>query len=86
MTDYAKGIAIALGRRCECSGSRGRRPATHRINPYNSPYDAFDRHPGARARRAYPPSAHERQHELLFCYRGSEQADMGQLRRRPEAF
>ena len=84
MSDHAKGIVIALG------AEDGElfwqpRPSTgyviNKINPYNSPYDAFSTgiqvlEPGAHIRR----HAHERQHELLFCYRGTGQADIeGQL-------
>ena len=89
MSDYAKGIAIALGPE---DGELFWQPlpstgyVINKINPYNSPYDAFSTgiqvlEPGAHIRR----HAHERQHELLFCYRGSGQADIeGRLpRRRP---
>ena len=49
----------------------------NKINPHNSPYDAFStglqmlKH-GAHIRR----HAHERSHELLFCYQGTGQAEV----------
>ena len=60
----------------------------NKFNPYNSPYDTFSTglqvlEPGAHVRR----HAHERSHELLFCYRGTGQADIeGELHDiRPES-
>jgi len=49
----------------------------NKISPYNSTYDAFSTglqvlEPGAHIRR----HAHERSHELLFCYQGRGQADV----------
>ena len=84
VSDYAKGIAIALGPE---EGESYWQPlpssgyVINKINPYNSPYDSFSTglqvlDPGAHIRR----HAHERSHELLFCYRGRGQADIeGQL-------
>jgi hypothetical protein len=80
VSDYAKGIVIALGPE---DGESFWQPlpstgyVINKINPYNSPYDAFSTglqvlEPGAHIRR----HAHERSHELLFCYRGSGQADI----------
>ena len=53
---------------------------TNKINPYNSPYDSFSTgiqvlEPGAHIRR----HAHERQHELLFCYAGHGRAALASL-------
>src|SRR5260370_4707579 len=80
MGEYAKGIVIALapedgGALWQPLPSRGY--VTNKINPYNSPYDSFSTglqvlEPGAHIRR----HAHERSHELLFCYRGSGDADI----------
>ncbi len=80
VSDYAKGIVIALGPE---DGESFWQPlpstgyVINKINPYNSPYDAFSTglqvlEPGAHIRR----HAHERSHELLFCYRGTGQADV----------
>jgi mannose-6-phosphate isomerase-like protein (cupin superfamily) len=80
VSDYAKGIVVALGPE---DGESFWQPlpstgyVINKINPYNSPYDAFSTglqvlEPGAHIRR----HAHERSHELLFCYRGSGQADI----------
>ena len=80
MDDYAKGMVIVLGPE---DGESFWQPlpstgyVINKINPYNSPYDAFSTglqvlEPGAHVRR----HAHERSHELLFCYRGSGQADI----------
>ena len=80
VSDYAKGIVIALGPE---DGESFWQPlpstgyVINKINPYNSPYDAFSTglqvlEPGAHIRR----HAHERSHELLFCYRGTGQADI----------
>ena len=80
MGEYAKGAAIVLGPEDGESlwqplPSRGY--VTNKINPYNSPYDSFSTglqvvEPGAHIRR----HAHERSHELLFCYRGTGEADI----------
>jgi mannose-6-phosphate isomerase-like protein (cupin superfamily) len=80
MSDYAKGIVIALGPE---DGESLWQPlpsigyVINKINPYNSPYDAFSTglqvlEPGAHIRR----HAHERSHELLFCYQGAGYADI----------
>ena len=80
VSDYAKGIVIALGPE---DGESFWQPlpstgyVINKINPYNSPYDAFSTglqvlEPGAHIRR----HAHERSHELLFCYQGTGQADI----------
>ena len=80
MADHAKGVAIVLG---PDDGESLWQPlpstgfVTNKINPYNSPYDAFSTgiqvlEPGAHIRR----HAHERQHELLFCYAGRGRADI----------
>jgi mannose-6-phosphate isomerase-like protein (cupin superfamily) len=80
MTDYRKGIVIALGPE---DGQSFWQPlpsvgyVINKINPYNSPYDSFSiglqvLEPGAHIRR----HAHERSHELLFCYRGTGWAEI----------
>ena len=80
MSDFAKGVVIALGPE-EGESLWQPLPSTgyviNKINPYNSPYDAFSvglqvLEPGAHIRR----HAHERSHELLFCYRGTGRADI----------
>jgi len=80
MNEYAKGIVIALGPE-EGESLWQPLPSTgyviNKINPYNSPYDSFSTglqvlEPGAHVRR----HAHERSHELLFCYRGSGYAEV----------
>jgi mannose-6-phosphate isomerase-like protein (cupin superfamily) len=80
MNEYAKGIVIALGPE-EGESLWQPLPSTgyviNKINPYNSPYDAFSTglqvlEPGAHVRR----HAHERSHELLFCYRGTGWAEI----------
>ena len=84
MSDHAKGIAIALGPE-DGESFWQPRPSTgyviNKINPYNSPYDAFSTgiqvlEPGAHIRR----HAHERQHEVLFCYAGEGWAEIGDQR------
>lgn len=84
MADYTKGVVIV---RQPEDGTAFWQPlpstgyVVNKINPYNSPYDTFSTglqvlEPGAHIRR----HAHERSHELLFCYRGVGQADIdGQL-------
>src|SRR6266571_4516939 len=78
--DHAKGTALVLGPE---EGESFWQPlpsagyVINKFNPYNSPYDAFSTglqvlEPGAHVRR----HAHERSHELLFCYRGTGQADI----------
>jgi mannose-6-phosphate isomerase-like protein (cupin superfamily) len=78
--DFAKGVVIALGPE---DGESFWQPlpstgyVINKVSPYNSPYDAFSTglqvlEPGAHIRR----HAHERSHELLFCYQGNGQADV----------
>lgn len=80
MNAYAEGIVIALGPE---DGASFWQPlpsvgyVINKINPYNSPYDSFSTglqvlEPGAHIRR----HAHERSHELLFCYRGFGRAEI----------
>src|SRR5271166_4624464 len=73
MNDYAKGIVIALGPE-DGESLWQPLPSTgyviNKLNPYNSPYDAFSTglqvlEPGAHVRR----HAHERSHELLSRHR-----------------
>src|SRR5262249_3627281 len=78
VSDYAKGIVVALGPE---DGESFWQPlpsigyVINKINPYNSPYAAF-----ATSLQVLEPRAlirlhsHEHSHELLFCYRGSGQA------------
>src|SRR5437588_1547486 len=79
MSDYAKGVVIALGPE---EGESLWQPlpsvgyVINKINPYNSPYDSFSTglqvlEPGAYIRR----HANERSHELIFCYQGTGHAD-----------
>lgn len=75
-----KAIAIVLGAEdgealWQPLPSRGY--VINKINPYTSPYDGFSTgiqvlEPGAHIRR----HAHERCHELLFCYRGTGSAEI----------
>ena len=49
----------------------------NKLTPYNTPYDSFSLgiqvlEPGAHIRR----HAHERQHEVLFCYAGEGWAEV----------
>jgi mannose-6-phosphate isomerase-like protein (cupin superfamily) len=78
--DYGNGPVIALGPE---DGESFWQPlpstgyVINKINPYNSPYDSFSTglqvlEPGAHIRR----HAHERSHELLFCYQGNGEADV----------
>jgi mannose-6-phosphate isomerase-like protein (cupin superfamily) len=80
MSNYSKGVVIALGPE---DGESFWQPlpstgyVINKINPYNSPYDAISiglqiLEPGAHIRR----HAHERSHELLFCYRGDGYAEI----------
>ena len=80
VTDHAKGTAMVLGPE---EGELFWQPlpstgyVINKFNPYNSPYDTFSTglqvlEPGAHVRR----HAHERSHELLFCYRGTGEADI----------
>jgi mannose-6-phosphate isomerase-like protein (cupin superfamily) len=80
MDDHRKGTAIVLAPEdgealWQPLPSRGY--VINKINPYTAPYDDFSAgiqvlEPGAHIRR----HAHERAHELLFCYRGSGYADI----------
>jgi len=80
MSNHAEGIAIVLGPEDGDSywqplPSRGY--VINKINPYTSPYDEFSvgvqvLEPGAHVRR----HAHERSHELLFCFRGTGSAEI----------
>jgi mannose-6-phosphate isomerase-like protein (cupin superfamily) len=80
MNSQAKGIAIVLGPE---DGEALWQPlpshgyVINKINPYTSPYDDLSigiqvLEPGAHIRR----HAHERNHEFLFCYRGSGYAEI----------
>jgi mannose-6-phosphate isomerase-like protein (cupin superfamily) len=80
MSNHAKGIAIVLGPEdgesyWQPQPSRGY--VINKINPYTAPYDDFSTgiqvlEPGAHIRR----HAHERSHELLFCFRGTGSAEI----------
>ena len=80
MSNHAEGVAIVLGPEDGESywqplPSRGY--VINKINPYTSPYDDFSigiqvLEPGAHIRR----HAHERSHELLFCFRGTGSAEI----------
>src|SRR5215469_4985799 len=80
MSNHAKGIAIVLGPEdgesyWQPQPSRGY--VINKINPYTVPYDDFSTgiqvlEPGAHIRR----HAHERSHELLFCFRGTGSAEI----------
>lgn len=80
MSNHAEGIAIVFGPEDGESywqplPSRGY--VINKINPYTSPYDDFSigiqvLEPGAHIRR----HAHERSHELLFCFRGTGSAEI----------
>jgi len=80
MSDHAKGDVLVLGPE-EGEALWQPLPSTgyviNKINPYNSPYDTFSTgiqvlEPGAHVRR----HAHERCHELLFCYAGRGHAEI----------
>ena len=84
MSDFAQGITFVL-RPEEGEAIWQPKPSTgfivNKINPYNSPFDNFSTglqilEPGAHIRR----HAHERQHEILFCYRGEGYAEIGETR------
>jgi mannose-6-phosphate isomerase-like protein (cupin superfamily) len=86
MSDYEKGITIVL-RPEDGEALWQPKPSTgfivNKLNPYNSPYDSFSTglqvlEPGTHIRR----HAHERQHEILFCYRGEGYAEIGDTRAR----
>jgi len=80
MSDYAKGTALVLAPE-DGEALWQPLPSTgyviNKITPYNSPYDNFSigiqvLEPGKHVRR----HAHERSHEILFCYRGTGYADI----------
>jgi mannose-6-phosphate isomerase-like protein (cupin superfamily) len=84
MSDFEQGITIVL-RPQDGEAIWQPKPSTgfivNKINPYNSPFDNFSTglqilEPGAHIRR----HAHERQHEILFCYRGEGYAEIGENR------
>ena len=80
MNDFAKGHVVVLG---PDEGESFWQPLPSRgyivnkLTPYNTPYDNFSLgiqvlEPGAHIRR----HAHERQHEVLFCYAGEGWAEV----------
>jgi quercetin dioxygenase-like cupin family protein len=82
--DFTKGVALALAPE---DGRSFWQPLpstgyiTAKITPYNSPYDNLATgiqvlEPGTHIRR----HAHERSHEILFCYRGEGYAELGDER------
>src|SRR6266404_6189158 len=84
MADFAKGVSLVLAPQ---DGESLWQPlpstgyVTNKITPYNSPYDAFSvgiqvLEPGMHVRR----HAHERSHEILFCYRGNGYAEIDRRR------
>jgi mannose-6-phosphate isomerase-like protein (cupin superfamily) len=81
MADFAKGPVVVLGPE---DGPSFWQPLPsvgyiiNKLTPYNSPYDNFAMGlqvlaPGAHILR----HAHERQHEVLFCYEGTGIAEVG---------
>ena len=90
MNAFAKGAVVVLG---PDEGESFWQPLPSRgyivnkLTPYNTPYDSFSLgiqvlEPGAHIRR----HAHERQHEVLFCYAGEGWAEVDGQRHevRPE--
>jgi quercetin dioxygenase-like cupin family protein len=90
MNAFAKGHVVVLG---PDEGESFWQPLPSRgyivnkLTPYNTPYDSFSLgiqvlEPGAHIRR----HAHERQHEVLFCYAGEGWAEVDGQRHevRPE--
>jgi len=84
MNDYQQGITIVLKPE-DGEAIWQPKPSTgfivNKLNPYNSPCDNFSAglqilEPGAHIRR----HAHERQHEVLFCYRGEGYTEIGETR------
>jgi mannose-6-phosphate isomerase-like protein (cupin superfamily) len=84
MNGFAKGPVVVLG---PDEGDSFWQPLPSRgyivnkLTPYNTPYDSFSMgiqvlEPGAHIRR----HAHERQHEVLFCYEGEGWAEVGEQR------
>jgi mannose-6-phosphate isomerase-like protein (cupin superfamily) len=84
VSQFAKGSVVVLGPEegeslWQPLPSRGY--IINKLTPYNSPYDSFSLgiqvlDPGAHIRR----HAHERQHEVLFCYAGEGWAEIGDQR------
>lgn len=84
MSEFDKGITMVL-RPEDGEAIWQPKPSTgfivNKLNPYNSPFDNFSTglqvlEPGTHIRR----HAHERQHEILFCYRGEGYAEIGETR------
>lgn len=84
MSEFDQGITMML-RPEDGEALWQPRPSTgyivNKLNPYNSPFDSFSTglqilEPGMHIRR----HAHERQHEILFCYRGEGYAEIGETR------
>jgi mannose-6-phosphate isomerase-like protein (cupin superfamily) len=84
MSEFAKGPVVVLGPE---DGESFWQPLpsvgyiVNKLTPYNTPYDSFSMglqilEPGAHIRR----HAHERQHEVLFCYQGTGIAEVGSER------
>ena len=84
MNEFAKGPVVVLG---PDEGDSFWQPLPSRgyivnkLTPYKTPYDSFSMgiqvlEPGAHIRR----HAHERQHEVLFCYEGEGWAEIGDRR------
>ena len=84
MNPFAKGSVVVLGPDegesfWQPLPSRGY--TVNKLTPYNTPHDSFSLgiqvlEPGAHIRR----HAHERQHEVLFCYAGEGWAEVGEQR------
>jgi mannose-6-phosphate isomerase-like protein (cupin superfamily) len=81
MSEFARGPVVVLG---PDDGESFWQPLpsvgyiVNKLTPYNTPYDTFSAglqvlEPGAHIRR----HAHERQHEVLFCYQGTGIAEVG---------
>ena len=84
MNRYEQGVTIVL-RPEDGEALWQPKPSTgyivNKLNPYNCPHDNFSTglqvlEPGMHIRR----HAHERQHEILFCYRGEGFAEIGETR------
>jgi mannose-6-phosphate isomerase-like protein (cupin superfamily) len=84
MSRFASGSVVVLGPE-EGKSFWQPLPSTgyvvNKLTPYNTPYDSFSLgiqvlEPGAHIRR----HAHERQHEVLFCYAGEGWAEVGEQR------
>jgi mannose-6-phosphate isomerase-like protein (cupin superfamily) len=80
MNPFARGSVVVLGPE-EGESFWQPLPSTgyivNKLTPYNTPYDGFSLgiqvlEPGAHIRR----HAHERQHEVLFCYQGEGWAEV----------